>query len=139
MKTPFKITVLTPEGRAYESTAWEVVASTAGGELGIQAKHTPLITVLKPGRVTIKKEAGEQHFAVSGGMLEVRKGGEVVVLADTAERAEDIDFESVEKAHARAEEALKRAENLSKEDFAEFQSELNTHIARLKLGKIFKK
>ncbi len=139
MRTPFTITILTPEGITYESPAEEVVANTKAGEIGIQARHTPLLTILEPGRITVKKEDGTQHFAVSGGMLEVRRGGHVIVLADTAERGESIDFEKAEEARLRAEEALVNKESLSKEDFAAFEAELDRNLARVKLGRIFKK
>jgi F-type H+-transporting ATPase subunit epsilon len=139
MRSQFNITILTPEGAAYESSAYEVVASTKAGEIGILARHTPLLTILEPGRLTIKKEDGTQHFAISGGMLEVRRGGQVIVLADTVERGEEIDFEKATNARKRAEEVLANKESMSKEDFAIFEAELNRDLARVKLGRIFLK
>lgn len=80
-----------------------VVAPGAAGTLGILPKHAPLITILDAGELRLKKDGREESIVVFGGFMEVT-GDKVIVLADTAERAEEIDV-------ARAEEARRRAEH----------------------------
>src|SRR5215211_280596 len=79
-----------------------VVAPGIEGQLGILPQHAPLVTTLAPGELRIVKGGSEEDFAVSGGFLQVGPD-RVMVLADTAERSEEIDI-------ARAEEARRRAE-----------------------------
>ena len=99
---PIRLEIVTAERQVYAEDVDIVVAPGMDGELGILPRHAPLLTVLKPGEITIRQDGEESIIAVSGGFLEVL-GDRVIVLADTAERAEEIDLE-------RAEEALKRAE-----------------------------
>jgi len=99
---PIKIEVVTAERLVYSDSADMVIAPGTEGELGILPHHTPLMTLLKPGELRIKKGSEEAELAVTGGFLEVRPD-HVIVLADAAERAEEID-------EARAEMAKKRAE-----------------------------
>jgi F-type H+-transporting ATPase subunit epsilon len=80
-----------------------VVAPGIEGQLGILPQHAPLVTTLAPGELRIVKGGTEEDFAVSGGFLQVGPD-RVMVLADTAERSEEIDI-------ARAEEARRRAES----------------------------
>lgn len=80
-----------------------VVAPGVMGQLGILPRHAPLITTLQPGELRIKKGGGEEALAIGGGFLQVSPD-RVLVLADSAERSEEIDI-------ARAEEARHRAEN----------------------------
>jgi len=83
------------------------VAPGVQGQLGILPMHSPLMTMLEPGELLVKQNGNEINLAVSGGFMEVRPD-RVTILADTAERAEEIDL-------ARAEEARKRAEQAKAE------------------------
>ena len=83
-----------------------VVAAGVEGDLGVMPGHEPLLTRLKPGPVRVKKQNGDEEvFYVSGGFLEVQPKL-VTVLADTAERAQDMDGAQAEEAKQRAKEAL---------------------------------
>ena len=83
-----------------------VVAAGVEGDLGVMPGHAPLLTRLKPGPVRVKKQNGDEEvFYVSGGFLEVQPKL-VTVLADTAERAQDMDGAQAEEAKQRAKEAL---------------------------------
>ena len=97
-----RLEIVTVERQVYSEDVDIVVAPGIDGELGILPRHAPLLTVLRPGEIMVRQDGEESIIAVSGGFLEVL-GDRVIVLADTAERAEEIDIE-------RAEEALKRAE-----------------------------
>ena len=117
------VDIVTVEGRRFKGDADFVVAPGADGELGILPRHIPLLTPLKPGVVKVRNENEEQFFFVSGGFLEVRPD-QVTVLADSAERAEDID-------EARAEEARRRAARLLEEKVSAVdQSQLAAALAR---------
>ena len=94
--------IVTAERQVYSEDVDIVIAPGIDGELGILPRHSPLLTVLKPGEIRVRKSGEESSIAVSGGFLEVL-GNKVTILADTAEYAEEIDLE-------RAEEALKRAQ-----------------------------
>ena len=98
-----RLDIVTAEKLVYSDEVSSVVAPGAEGQLGILPNHAPLLTSLMPGELKVLKDGEETNIAVSGGFLEVLKNV-VTVLADTAERAEDIDVE-------RAEAALKRAQD----------------------------
>lgn len=128
-KLNFEIT--TPEGTIFSETVDEIVLPTASGEIGILPNHIPLVSLLVPGEIRIKKGDEVTYMAVSGGFIEVRPD-KVVVLADTAEHAEDIDED-------RAEEARKRAQEFSKEkradarEYAALTAKIEKEFARLKV------
>jgi len=83
-----------------------VVAPGVDGQLGILPHHAPLMTILQAGELVVRKGGDEETMAISGGFLEVRPD-HVIVLADQAERAEEIDASRAEAARKRAEERLK--------------------------------
>src|SRR4051812_15563831 len=85
-----------------------VIAPGSDGTLGILPRHAPLITTLAEGELRVKKGSTEESLVVFGGFMEVT-GEKVVVLADTAERAEEVDLARAESARRRAEEAISRS------------------------------
>ncbi len=97
-----RLEIVTAERQVYSEDVDIVIAPGIDGELGILPRHAPLLTVLKPGELRVRKDGEESSIAVSGGFLEVL-GNKVTILADTAEHAEEIDLE-------RAEEALRLAQ-----------------------------
>lgn len=99
-----KLDVVTAESVVYSDEVDVVVAPGSEGELAILPRHAPLLTRLVPGSLRIRKGETETDLAVTGGFLEVQSN-RVIVLADAAERAEDIDV-------ARATAALDRAQAL---------------------------
>ena len=105
MPPKIKLEIVTAERLVYSDEVDVVVAPGMDGQLGILPHHTPLMTMLKPGELLLRKDGGETIIAVSGGFLEVRPD-RVVVLADTAERADEIDVERAEAARRRAQERL---------------------------------
>lgn len=130
-KINFEIT--TPERIVYSDQIDEVVLPTPNGEIGILPNHIPLVSLLSAGEIRVKKGSDVIYMAVSGGFIEVRPD-KVMVLADTAEHAEEID-------EAKAEEARKRAQELSKEkradarEFAALSAKIEKELARLKVAK----
>jgi F-type H+-transporting ATPase subunit epsilon len=108
-----------------------VVAPGVDGVLGILPRHAPLITLLSSGELRIKKGGQEQSLVVFGGFLEVTPD-KVTVLADTAERAEEIDVAQAEAARQRAEEA--KARRASGEDLAAAEQALRRAAVRLRVS-----
>jgi F-type H+-transporting ATPase subunit epsilon len=102
-----KLDIVTAERVVYSAEVDEVIAPGAGGQLGILPHHAPLMTILQAGELIVKKGKQEEILAISGGFLEVRPD-HVIVLADQAERAEEIDAARAEEARKRAEERLKQ-------------------------------
>ena len=97
------IKITTPERVVMSDEVDGVVLPTAMGEIGILPHHIPLVALLAPGEIRVKKNNEELLLAVSGGFIEVQPT-RVVVLADTAEHAEEIDEQRAEEARKRAEE-----------------------------------
>jgi F-type H+-transporting ATPase subunit epsilon len=108
-----------------------VVAPGGAGMLGILPEHAPLITTLAYGELRIKKGAEEQSILVYGGFMEVADD-KVLVLADSAERAEEVDVERAEAARRRAEESI--ANRQSTIELEEAQASLRRANLRLRVG-----
>ena len=103
---PMNLEIITAERSVYSGEVDMVIAPGLDGQLGILPKHAPLMTVLKPGELTVKKSGEEDMYvAVSGGFMEVI-GNRVSVLADTCERSDEIDEARAELAMQRAQERL---------------------------------
>ncbi|RJS93335.1 F0F1 ATP synthase subunit epsilon [Salinisphaera sp. Q1T1-3] len=125
------VDVVSVEGEIYSGTANTVFAPAVMGDMAVLPRHAPLLTRLKPGNLRIQHENDEEeNVFVSGGLLEVQPHL-VTVLADTAERAADIDEAEAEKAKQRAEETLSQAEEPV--DLARAQMELTEAAARLEM------
>jgi F-type H+-transporting ATPase subunit epsilon len=129
---PIKLDIVTAERQVYSGEVDFVSAPGVVGILGILPKHAPLLTALKEGELRFKKGDEEESFAVSGGFMEVRPD-QVIVLADTAERAEEIDVERADAAYQRAEKLWK--EKPSGVDMAAIEGALRRSRIRLKVGK----
>jgi F-type H+-transporting ATPase subunit epsilon len=125
----FKLEIVTAERMVYSDEVSAVVAWGVEGQLGILPHHAPLMTMLQPGDLMIRKDKEEDYFAISGGFLEVRPN-KVIVLADACERADEINI-------ARAEEAKKKAQETMKVapmgvEAASAEAALRRSLARLK-------
>ena len=125
----FRCDIVSAENEIFQGEATLVVATGEVGELGIAARHAPLITRLKPGKIVVTlPQGGQIDFAISGGILEVQPDV-VTVLADTAIRADEIDEAAVRKAKEEAERVLAgRGEAM---ELAEAQAKLAETMAQL--------
>src|ERR1700682_1619936 len=105
MKYPLR--VVSVERSLFEGDVEFIIANGADGELGVLARHAPLMTILKPGPLRIQETIGgpEELLFVGGGFLEVLPD-RVTVLADVAEHADEISIEKAEAARRRAQERL---------------------------------
>jgi F-type H+-transporting ATPase subunit epsilon len=131
--------IVTAEAQLLDTQADLVIARGGAGELGIQARHIPLVTTLKPGGLQVREADNEQLFAVSGGFMEVRnedEGSSIIVLANSAEPAENIDIARADAARRRAEERL--AERQEQIDTERAEAALTRALNRLKVAEIQK-
>ncbi len=126
--------IVTPEGTTYEDRIDKVTIPTTSGAITVLPDHIPLVSVLKAGEMNIHKENTVVNLAVSSGVLEIRPNSEVYIMADTAERSEEIDLERAEQARTRAEELLKQQENVIDIDFAYLQAKIEKELARISVG-----
>jgi F-type H+-transporting ATPase subunit epsilon len=126
-----KLEIVTAERQTYSGDVNVVVADGIEGQLGILPHHAPLITMLKPGELLIRKDSEETYMVVTGGFLEVRPD-KVIILADACERSEEIDMERAEAAKRRAEERLKlRAPEI---DASQAEAALRRSLIRIKVA-----
>jgi len=102
---PIQCDIITQERTVYSEQADYVSLPGTEGIMGILPNHAPLLTALTFGEVMIRRGGDEEFFAIGGGFAEVRPD-QVIVLADSAEHADEIDFERAQKARERAEQAM---------------------------------
>ena len=131
--------IATPEKVIYQNQVFQVSIPTMDGEITVLPNHVPLVSVLKAGEMRIVDKDGEQVLAVSGGFLEVRGQNEIVILADNAERATEIDIDRAEQARVRAEELMKQTKSVEDVDFAKLQAMIDREMNRIRVGKKYKK
>lgn len=133
-----QVDIVSAEGEIYSGEAAMVFAPAREGEVGIAPRHAPLLTGLKPGGVRVQPADGgeELYFYVSGGMLEIQPN-RVIVLADTAMRAKDLDAAAAEEARKRAEDMIANREGAM--EVATAQAELSAAMAQLQLMEKLKK
>ena len=131
----YELRVVSVERSLFEGDVEFIIANGADGELGVLARHAPLMTILKPGPLRIQETIGgpEQLLFVGGGFLEVLPD-RVTVLADVAEHADEISVEKAEEARRRAQEKL--AGTLTTAEEIEFQNALAMAEARLRLARM---
>jgi len=102
---PLHLEIVTPERLAYSDDVDMVLVPGVDGELGILPHHTPLVSILGVGELRIRKDGDEESFAIVGGFLQVRPD-KVVVRAETASLASEIDLEKAQEARREAERTL---------------------------------
>lgn len=134
-KIDFKI--VTPERIVYEADIDQVTLPTAMGEITVLPNHLPLVSLLAAGELLIKIDNKEIPMAVAGGFVEVGKN-KVVILADSADRIEEIDIKRAEEAKKRAEEVLK-SKKMDITEYAALSAQLERELARLKVARRHRK
>ena len=100
-----QLEIVTPERLVYEDEVDAVVLPGVEGELGVLPHHAPLVSTLGFGELRIRKGGAEESFAIVGGFVQVRPD-KVVVMAETADLASEIDLEKAQEARREAERAL---------------------------------
>ena len=128
----FKLEIVTAEKMIYSDEVSAVIAWGMEGQLGILPHHSPLMTMLQPGDLLIRKDKEEDILFISGGFLEVRPD-KVTILADACERADEIDIARAEAAKRRAEENL-TGRTAAEVDTANAEAALRRALIRLKVA-----
>jgi F-type H+-transporting ATPase subunit epsilon len=124
--------IVTPERRVLSVACDEVRAPGVQGGFGIRRGHTSFMSALEPGRLTYVEGGRDHHFALGGGFLQVLED-RVVVLADTAESAADIDVDRAQRALSDAQEKLKQAD-LDQHRLAEEAARVRRAAARISIA-----
>jgi F-type H+-transporting ATPase subunit epsilon len=102
---PLLLEIVTPERLAYQDEVDSVVLPGSEGELGVLPHHAPLVSTLGAGELRLRKGGEEESFAIVGGFLQVLPD-KVVVMAETADMASEIDLEKAQEARRKAEQTL---------------------------------
>jgi F-type H+-transporting ATPase subunit epsilon len=126
-----RLEVVTPERVVLEEDVDIVVGRAADGDIGVLHGHEPLITTAEIGELMYRVHGEDRHLAISGGFMEIRPD-KVVILADVAERSEEIDRQRAEQARARAEAALAEARGTEAE--AQAAAALQRALLRLRVA-----
>ena len=124
--------IVTPQGLVFSQEVDEVTASGTEGEFGILPGHVPFVTTLKIGMLTCKVGSESKYFFVNWGYAEVGHD-KVLILADSAEKSDEIDFERAQAAMKRAEERMKQAENV---DFKRAETAVERAVTRIQIAEL---
>jgi F-type H+-transporting ATPase subunit epsilon len=130
---PMHLEIVTAERVVLSDEVDQINAPTTDGRVGILPRHMPLLTILAPGELAIIKGGERTEYALSGGFMEVLPN-RVTILADTVERADEIDEARAEAARLRAEERLR--DRQSDRDMALAEAELRRAMVRLKVAQL---
>ncbi len=132
---PIHLEIVTAERVVLSDDVDQLNVPTKDGRVGILPRHAPLLTVLDFGQLDIIKKGDSTPFALAGGFMEVLPS-RVTILADTVERAEEIDEARAEQARQQAEERLRQRQ--SDQDMAIAEAELRRAMVRLKVAQLKK-
>ncbi len=133
---PIHLEIVTAERQVYSDDVDQINAPTKDGRIGILPRHAPLLTVLDIGQLDILKGGQRSEYALSGGFMEVLQD-RVTILADTVERADEIDEARADAARKRAEEALRQRQ--SEKEMALAEVELRRAMTRLHVAQLKRK
>ncbi|HBR80716.1 MAG: ATP synthase epsilon chain [Candidatus Uhrbacteria bacterium GW2011_GWE2_45_35] len=128
------IKIVTPERIVFEGEAESLSVMTETGEITLLPDHIPLVTSLRPGEMRLKQNGEENLMVVSTGFLEVRPGNQIVVLADTAERVEELELEKIEAAREEARKILSEKRAISDVSAAAATAALEREMARYRVA-----
>lgn len=124
--------IVTPQGLIFSQEVDEVTATGTDGEFGILPGHVPFVTTLKIGMLTCKVGSEQKIFFVNWGYAEINND-KVMILADSAEKSEEIDVERAKAAMKRAEERMRQAENV---DFVRAETALERAVIRTQIAEL---
>jgi F-type H+-transporting ATPase subunit epsilon len=127
---PILCNIVTQERTVYSGDVDYISLPGTEGVMGVLPNHAPLLTALDFGEVMVRVNGDEMFFAIGGGFAEIRPN-QVIVLADSAERADDIDTERAEKARQQAEQAMKTGVSIDAERYAQIDAALRRAQIRI--------
>lgn len=136
MEKTIKLDVVTPERKTISQDVDEVVLPAAEGSMGVLPGHMAMVVALKPGMLKILSQGQEMIYAIGGGWAEVTPT-KVVVLADTAEPAEDINLEAAKQEREKALAQLKQG--IRGDELTAAEISLKKAVAGLQVGEIIRR
>lgn len=129
-----KLKIVTPERVLLDAEIDSITLPTQMGEITVLPDHIPLVANLVPGELKVVENGRAKHMAVAGGVIEVRPGNGIVVLADVAEHEQEIDVQRAEEARQRARKVMAE-QTLSDEEYAATAAALEKSLARIRVGR----
>ncbi|MFZ2187041.1 MAG: ATP synthase F1 subunit epsilon [Candidatus Moraniibacteriota bacterium] len=131
-----KFKIVTPERTVVEEEIYQATLPVEGGEVTILPEHVPYIGAIQAGEIVLRKTSGgeEISLATSGGFIEFHDNT-MMILADTAERAEEIDLARAEEARKRAEDLKKEQAHMGEEEYARTAALLEKELARVRVAR----
>lgn len=133
--TTLQFVIITPERVVFRAPVDAVSLMTDVGEITVLPHHMPVVGIVKAGEVRIREGANEQHVATAAGYVQIRGGNEVILLADAAERADEIDVVRAEAARARAHELITKRQFANDIEFAALQAALERSLVRIRVAR----
>lgn len=134
-----KFQIITPERVVYADEIDQISMMTENGEVTILPHHIPLVTNLIPGELHYRKNSEDFVVAVAGGFGVVREDNSVLVLADAAERPDEINIAKAEEAKERAVKLMSEAKSREDVEFAMLQSKIEKELNRIRIGNKYRK
>jgi len=129
-----KYKLVTPDRVVSEGETASLTVMTENGEITILPGHIPLATLLKAGEMRVGSGKDEELLAVSGGLLKVEPGNNILILAETAEHSHELELGAIEEAKKRAEEALVAARGKDAIGYADAAAHLERELARYRVA-----
>lgn len=131
-----KVKIVTTEKSVAEMEVTSITLPIQDGEVTILPEHIPYIGALRAGEILVRREGSDapESLAVSGGFVEFDHDV-LTILADRAERAEDIDLKRAEEAKQRAEALMRKAVDMSEEEYATVAAALEKELTRIKVAR----
>lgn len=129
-----KFRIVTPEKTVYEDMVDQATLPTTMGQVTILPNHRSYISSLMPGELMLKKDSQEINLFISGGFIEFHNN-ELIVLADTAERVEEIDIKLAEEARRKAEKLKKQKISMDENEYARVAAAIERESARLRVAR----
>jgi F-type H+-transporting ATPase subunit epsilon len=131
-KKTMRFEIATPERVVLKKEAKQITIPTTEGEITVLPKHSPLIAILKPGVIeAILEDDSTEIMAVAGGFVNILKS-KVVILADSAQRGEELDERAVEEAKKRADEYKSKVSSQDQVEYTEIAVKLERELAKLR-------
>ncbi len=134
---PIRCEIVSQDRIVFQGDVDIVVLPGAEGVMGILPNHSPLLTVLQFGIITVRTKGNEENFTVAGGVAEVQPD-QVTVLADAAENVEEIDIQRAESARKKAEELLQKGVEADTDSYLAIQAALRRSNLRIDAAKRFR-
>lgn len=129
------VSLITPEKVQFNGSADAVSMPTQTGYIQVLTNHIPMVSILSPGEVLVVQGEKVTALSVSEGYIEVRPNNEVVILANTAEHASEIDIDRAEAARIRARELFKDGRIADDQQYAQVMAALEKEFARIRVAR----